>query len=416
MNTPDTYLLASETGSHISWLTEALQRQGRVEAVPMTPEALDERIAAVSPRAVFVDFCAPCTATATTLHRYLRRDWPAVAVLGLGTAAESATLLTALRTGVDDFVDMAAPSRDVPTTLAALLERRSAQAASARGRTVALLGALAALGTTTLAASLALLMQDATSRAALLDLGLPARDGLLYLDTQSTFSFVDGVHNLRRLDQTLLHTALAHHAGGAAVLPLPSSLAQVREISHADSAALIRRLNDFFDWQFIDLGGFTTIDFLAQTVAEADRTWVVCDQGIGSIVSTAGMLRELEARGIETQRFSLVVNKLDPAVALSARDIAARLRLPLAHVLPMRRTALLGAACRGEMLVRTTRNDPYTQAVTGMTKTLQRELATAGPGAAPAEAASSATPAPARPRAGFMTQIAGIAGRRAREN
>lgn len=405
MNIPDNYLFACENGARISWLIQALQRHGTVHAVAMTSQALDERIAASAPRAVFLDFSGAHAATSATLHQHLRRDWPALAVLGTGTADEPATLLAGLRAGVDDFIDMAAPPPDAENTLAALLERRSTQKAAVRGRTVALLGARAGLGTTTLAASLTLLMQDATSRAALLDLGLPARDGLLYLDTQSSFSFVDGVHNLRRLDQTLLHTAFAHHAGGAAVLPLPPSLTQIREISHADSAALIRRMADFFDYQFIDLGGFTTVDFIARTVAEADRTWVVCDQSIGAILSTANMLRELETRGIEVQRFSLVVNKIDPAVSLTARDIAARLRLPLAHVLPMRRTALLTAAGRGEMLVRTARNDPYTQAVLGMTKALQRELATPGanlgtnPGATPPDAPA------ASPWNSFMSQI-----------
>lgn len=401
MNTPDTYLFASENGARISWLVQALQRHGSVQPIAMTPQALDERIAASAPRAVFLDFSEAHAETSAMLHRHLRRDWPALAVLGTGTADDPATLLAGLRAGVDDFIDMAAPPPDAEATLAALLERRSAQKAAVRGSTIALLGARAGLGTTTLAASLALLMQDATSRAALLDLGLPARDGLLYLDTQSSFSFVDGVHNLRRLDQTLLHTAFAHHADGAAVLPLPPSLTQIREISHADSAALIRRLADFFDYQFIDLGGFTTVDFIARTVAEADRTWVICDQSIGAIVSTANMLRELETRGLEIQRFSLVVNKLDPAVSLTARDIAARLRLPLAHVLPMRRTALLAAAGRGEMLVRTARNDPYTQAVLGMAKALQRELSTSGK---PAGATQPNAPA-ASPWNSFMSQI-----------
>ena len=415
MNTPDTYLFASENGAHITWLVEALQRQGNVEPIAMTQLALDARIAASAPRAVFLDFSEAHAETAATLHRHLRRDWPALPVLGTGAATEPATLLAGLRAGVDDFIDMAAPPRDAGATLAALLDKRSSQQAAVRGRSVALLGARAGLGTTTLAASLTLLMQDATSRAALLDLGLPARDGLLYLDTQSSFSFVDGVHNLRRLDQTLLHTAFAHHAGGATVLPLPASLTQVREISHADSAALIRRLADFFDYQFIDLGGFTTIDFVARTVAEADRVWVMCDQSIGAIVSTANLLRDLGARGIETQRFALVVNKLDPAVSLSARDIAARLRLPLAHVLPMRRTALLGAATRGEMLVRTARGDPYTQAVVGIAKALQREFAATGSATGDASSAAGT----ASPWNSFMTQISGIASstrRRAKES
>jgi len=295
-------------------------------------------------------------------------------------------MLAALRAGVDDFVDMSAPPTDAINTLRKLLDRQSSMQSRARGCTLALLGARPGIGVTTLATSLSLMLNDQPSQpampphgrnarrgVALLDLGLPARDGLLYLDTQSGFSFVDGVRSLRRLDQTLLHTALAHHTSGVAVLPLPASLAQVREISHADSMALIKRLGDFFDFQIADLGGFSTLDFVAQTVKVAQHSWVVCDQSIGAIVSTANMLKELRTRGIDTDRLSLVVNKFDSHVGLPAKDIADRLELPLHHVLPARGTQLLAAASRGEMLVRTARSDAYSQAVAGLARGLNQQ-------------------------------------------
>ncbi|MDQ0014249.1 pilus assembly protein CpaE [Variovorax boronicumulans] len=383
----ETYLFASSDGGHVTWLTDALGRLGSVVVLEPDTKSVDERISLLGPVAVFIDFSPEQGPAATQLHRRLKRDWPALPVLATGMSTEPAAMLAALRAGVDDFIDMSAPSTEAVSTLRILLERRSTLQAGARGCTLALLGARAGLGTTTLATSLALTLTDllaqppvhtpgraARQGVALLDLGLPARDGLLYLDTQSGFSFVDGVRNLRRLDQTLLHTALAHHSSGVAVLPLPASLTQVREISHADSVGLIKRLADFFDFQIADFGGFSTVDFMAQTVREAHPTWVVCDQSIGAIVSTANLLKELRARGIETENLSLVVNKFDSHVGLSAKDIAERLELPLRHVLPARSAPLLAAASRGEMLVRTARNDPYSQAVSVLARGLHQEF------------------------------------------
>lgn len=426
--TGDTYLFASDNGPHISWLSMALQRRGTVVPVSMTSKALDERIAALNPQAVFLDFSVAQSAAATEVHQQLKRDWPELTLLATGSSIEPAAMLAALRAGVADFVDLAGSMTEVHATLDGLMQRRTAELARVRGRSVALLGARAGLGVTTLATNMALLMQEALARqphagggqspaiasfipsnspsrpavvepvrgVALLDLGLPARDGLLYLDTPSTFSFVDGVHNLRRLDPTLVQTAIARHASGTAILPLPASLAQVRDISHADSVTLIRRMADFFDYQIADLGGFTSTDFIAQSVQEADKTWVVCDQSIGSIVSTANLLRELQSRGLDPQRFFLVVNKFDSNVGISARDIAGRLGLPLAHTLPMRRTALLSAGGRGEVLARASRNDPYVVAVQGMVRALQREYG----------AIDTPVP-PESPWAQFMAQLTG---------
>ena len=382
----ETYLFASANGSHITWLTDALSHEGSVVVLSQDTKSIDERISLLGPVAVFIDFSPEQSAAAGELHQRLKRDWPTLPVLAAGVSSQPAAMLAALRAGVDDFIDISAAPAEAVSTLRALLEKRRSLPGGLRGSTLALLGARAGLGVTTLATSLALALHDQLAQAparppgrsgrhgvALLDLGLPARDGLLYLNAQSSFSFVDGVRNLRRLDQTLLHTALAHHASGVAVLPLPANLAQVREISHADSVTLIRRLADFFDFQIADLGGFSTIDFMAQTVREAQNTWVVCDQSIGAIVSTANMLKELRARNVEIERLMLVVNKFDRHVGLSAKDIAERLELPLQHVLPDRGTQLLAAGCRGEMLVRTARNDPYAQAVGGLARTLHQE-------------------------------------------
>lgn len=383
----ETYLFASSNGGHVTWLTDALARLGSVVVLGPDTKSIDERIALLGPVAVFIDFSLDQSEVAGPLHQRLKRDWPALPVLAIGASTEPAAMLAALRAGVDDFIDMSAPSTEAVSTLRTLLERRSTLQVGTRGCTLALLGARAGLGVTTLATSLALTLNDLPVQAAargparaarhgvaLLDLGLPARDGLLYLDTQSGFSFVDGVRNLRRLDQTLLHTALAHHSSGVAVLPLPASLAQIREISHADSVALIKRLTDFFDFQIADLGGFSTVDFMAHTVREAQRTWVVCDQSIGAIVSTANLLKDLRAREIDTSHLSLVVNKFDNHVGLSAKDIAERLELPLHQVLPARSAPLLAAASRGEMLVRTARNDPYSQAVAVLARGLHQEF------------------------------------------
>jgi pilus assembly protein CpaE len=103
---------------------------------------------------------------------------------------------------------------------------------------------------------------------------------------------------------------------------------------------------------------------------EADQIWVVCDQSIGGIVSTAAMLRELREHDVSMQRVSLVVNRFEPFVNLPALDIANQLGLPLAHVLPARATALLAASCQGQLIARTARNDPYMQAVGQMARGL----------------------------------------------
>ncbi|MDA7418174.1 histidine kinase [Xenophilus arseniciresistens] len=392
---PQRYLLLSQAEPHVQWLERTLWEQGRV--LPLRSEAaveaLDAQIARQRPQALFLDFCTSGPAM-QAMPKALERQWPALPVIGLGRAGDPSSMLAALRAGVHDFVDMDASADEAQAVLAAVLARRPAHRAHARGQTVALLGARSGLGVSTLAASLSLVLQGAAGGkaaaaeaqeddevpqgVALLDLGLPVRDSLLYLDSESSFSFVDGVRNLRRLDRTLVHSALARHASGVSVLPLPAALTQMREVSHAESVSLIQRLDDFFSYRVVDLGGFAPLEFMAQVARAADHVWVVCDQSLGGVVSTAAMLRELGTRALPPERMKLVINQFDRQAGLGAQDIAQRLGLTLAHVVPARRAALLAAASRGEMLVTSARNDVYTQAVQAMARSLMQGEAAGG--------------------------------------
>lgn len=385
-----TYVLASLEPQQARRLATVIGDDALVEQVALDPAMLAARVAMLGPVAVFVDFSGASLQPAAAAVLAVRQAHPGLPVLGLGLASEPAGTLAALRAGVDDFIDVAATPQETAQVMRTLAARR-APAPGLRGQLAVLLGGRPGLGVSTLAVNLAVLLHQSRSlplpaerrEVALLDLGLPVGDGLLYLDAPGDFSFVEAVRNLRRFDQTLVQTALIRQRQGVAVLPLPTDLAQLRDISHADSVALIRRLRDFFDVQVADFGGFSNQDFLAQVLrgAECDKVWVVCDQGIASMVSTAQLLSDLRERGVDTRGFGLVVNKFDPQVGLAAGDIAERLQLGLEAVLPARGTALLKAAIQGATLANLARHDPYVQAVDGLAARLlpgRRDAAAGG--------------------------------------
>ncbi|WP_372659734.1 histidine kinase, partial [Hydrogenophaga sp.] len=350
------YLYASPNSDNIRWMTGALADTGLVVALERNESVVAEGVATHQPQCVFLDYSdqGPWTCDGS-ITRSIRKNWPHVLVIATGDAGDTNSMIAALRNGVDDFVFVNSEPESVKSAIDVLVSRRKSEQVEVRGQTLALLGARAGMGVSTLASNLAIALQDACGFApgqvqhpapqgvALLDLGLPARDSLLYLGQQSSFSFVEGVKNLQRLDRTLLQTALAHDSNGTAILPLPASLSEIKGISYSESVSLIRRMADFYDFLITDLGGFGLNDIVAQTVRDADKVWVVCDQSMGGIVSTAQLLRVLQERGLDIQRFRLIVNKFNPNIHLPAEDVASRLGVALGHVIPERSTALLTA-------------------------------------------------------------------------
>jgi pilus assembly protein CpaE len=384
----DFFVFASLADEHVHWLSETLVAAGAVEAVTLDPAMLMQRIAALNPSLVFIDFSGGRAAAASAAASSVRTAYPSLQIVAIGSMVEPESALAALRAGVRDFIDLSAPAVDALRITRQVIDNL-VEPVSRHGHVVALLGARVGMGVSTLAANLSVMLQrrDAEQgrQSAMLDLGLPAGDGSLLLNTRSEFHFVEAVRNLRRFDQTFVSTALSHHSSGLALTTLPPNLAEMREVSYSSSISLLNRLRAFFDQQIIDLGGFTNSEFIAHVVQSADETWLLCDQGVASIVSAVGVLDGLREEGVEVADVRLIVNKFEPDLGLAAAQIAQRLEIGLLATLPDRRVALGQTVNQGQLLAEVSPRDPYIRAL----EPLVERLGGAAPGAAQARGKSA---------------------------
>ncbi|MDR3067038.1 MULTISPECIES: AAA family ATPase [Comamonas] len=410
-------VLVTQSSSHAFWLAGALGSDAEVIPVAGDLATLHTAISASGLGVVVVDFSAPMTEAAIALVGDLRASFPGVVIMGSGSASEPASMRAALRCGVAEFIDWDASEAEANAAIRHQMHARSQLPAAvalepqAQGFSLPLLGARVGMGVTTLATHLAVMFQEMhaydvrgsknrkqvarpfgasqlpleeSAHAALLDLGLPARDGLLYLGIAGDFSFVDAVQNTRRLDATLIESAFAKHSTGTVTLAWPSDLGTLREVSPAAAAGVVSTLKSLLGVQVIDLGGMVQADFLAPLLRESGQGWVVCDQSLGGIVSTAQMLKELDAKGVNRGTLKLVLNRFNAQAGLPAKEVAQRLGLELLHVVPDRSTVLLSAASCGQLLSQSLRGDPYVTCVRSMARALLSGAVAADKVAAPA--------------------------------
>ncbi|XGB21136.1 histidine kinase [Comamonas thiooxydans] len=410
-------VLVTQSSSHAFWLASALGSDAEVIPVAGDLATLHTAISASGLGVVVVDFSAPMTDAAVALVSDLRSSFPGVVIMGSGSAAEPTSMRAALRCGVVEFIDWDASEGEANAAIRHQMHARSQLPAAValepqtKGFSLPLLGARVGMGVTTLATHLAVMFQEMHAydvrgtknrkqvarpfgasqlpleefaHAALLDLGLPARDGLLYLGIAGDFSFVDAVQNTRRLDATLIESAFAKHSTGTVTLAWPSDLGMLREVSPAAAAGVVNTLKSLLGVQVIDLGGMAQADFLAPLLRESGQGWVVCDQSLGGIVSTAQMLKELDAKGVNRGTLKLVLNRFNAQAGLPAKEVAQRLGLELLHVVPDRSTVLLNAASCGQLLSQSLRGDPYVTCVRSMARALLSGALAADKVAAPA--------------------------------
>lgn len=398
------FLFCSAHAGHGQWLSAALSEEGAVLQEADRPAQLQQRIGDLDPQVVLLDFSGEPTghtddspdggiAAATELAHMLKRVAPKLPLVAVGSTVRADGMKAAIRAGVHDFIDMHSTHEEALEVIRRVVEQTptvNVASPQRHGRFVVLLGARIGVGCSTLAAHVSQLGQELsvgghpekTAKAAkaanhkddkfdasllghvaLLDLGLPAGDGMLYLNTQSQFSFAEAVQNLRRFDETLVHTAVSHAPSGLAVLPLPLDLGDMRSVAAADALALTDRLRAFFDLIVADLGGFSNPAFVASLVRAADEVWLVVDQSVGAIVSLASLLRDLEEKSVERDHLHLVLNRYDPRYGMAADQIAKRFDVPLLATLPDRPLAMLSATNQGKLILDTARGDPYVRAL-----------------------------------------------------
>ena len=376
----DHFVCASARAEHVQWLAQSLVSTGAVEASPLDGASLSQRIGVLNPALVFIDFSGDCEAASTAVAA-VRAAHPSIPVVALGSVSQPESALAALRAGVRDFVDFSAPADEALRITRVLLDKVG-EPASRHGKVTALLGARAGMGVSTLAANLSVLTQrrpaEPARATALLDLGLPAGDGALFLNTRCEFHFVEAVRNLRRIDRTFVTTALARHPSGVALTTLPQNLADLRDVATASCSGLLNRLRAFFDNQIVDLGGFSNRDFIGQVVNLADEAWLVCDQGVASVVSAVELLDGLRDAGAVTDRIRLVVNQFDADLGMLPAQIAERLNLPLVATLPSRRVPIGHAANQGKLIAEIAERDPYVRALGPLVDRLAGEATSRG--------------------------------------
>ncbi|GJG94488.1 pilus assembly protein [Cupriavidus pauculus] len=364
----DAFLLNTTRENLRQWLGHALGDIGTLVTEAGAQEVFVERIGDLRPGLVFLDFSAPQAEASARLAEQVARLFPQLPLVAVGNAAEPAAMLAALRAGVRDFIDLRGAPEQATNAVRRLMVPRAQVRAVAplhrHGKIVALLGARQGVGVTSLAVNLAATVrQREDAEVLLLDLGLPARDGALHMNIAPEFHFVEAVRNLRRFDQVFVDTALARHANGVAVLPLPATLSELRDVSFSDALALMERLRAFFDLQVIDLGGFSNAEFMSQIVKAADAVALVTEQSVGAIVSATEVVQELKRREIERADLHLLISRFDAELNVDTAQIAERIGVASVGTLPDRRAALVQAANRGAVLADDVPADPYVRAV-----------------------------------------------------
>jgi pilus assembly protein CpaE len=253
-----------------------------------------------------------------------------VAILAFSSATDPDLMLRAMRAGCTEFLGRPFDSDEFMETLTRFDGRWSvAMGIPANvGKCLSFFGAKGGVGTTTLAAHLAMfLVRDFKKKVLLIDNHPQLGHVSLYLGMDgSNHHFYDLVQNVSRLDQELLRGFIATHSSGLDVLSSPDVYGG---IWHTDTESVERTLEFLatqYDFVLLDCeASFEDINLAIIHLS----TWVylVATPEIGAIRDLSRYVDGLIQNEQATEKLQVVINRYSSHEAVTIEQIEKAVRL-----------------------------------------------------------------------------------------
>ena len=255
--------------------------------------------------------------------------FPEAAVFATGPSVSADFVIQVIRAGAVEFLRRPVQRDDLSAALEKLLRRsRPSQAPARSGRITSVFSTKGGLGVTTLATNVAVcLAERSPGGTVLIDLDTRQSDVATFLNLRPTYSVLDALENLERLDESFLHGLLVKHPSGLLVLPGPTRIERT-QFSAEQVQAVLEIIRSHFDHVVLDLRH----DFDPGTIAalEASSTILyLTSLTVSALRSGSAGLAALRHLGLNLQRVKVVVMRDGTGEDVTLKHAQEALGLPV---------------------------------------------------------------------------------------
>jgi pilus assembly protein CpaE len=246
------------------------------------------------------------------------------------------TILKAMRSGAEEFLTQPLQWPDVLNSLQTIRKKITLQTAKSteQGRFVTVFSSKGGVGTTTVATNLAVaLAADKRRSVCLVDLVLQFGSVTSFLNLEASYTIVDFVKNLKRIDPLFLDGSLVKHMSGVRVLAEPFHAEDAARIETADIDQTLEALVQAFNCVVIDTPKeFDETTFLA--LDKAHLILLVTEMDVPSLKSAHRALELFDRMGIYQKKIRLVLNRHVKSKYMSLESVEQTLGVKVFWTLP----------------------------------------------------------------------------------
>lgn len=356
-----------------------------------------EMVRDLKPLVALVDYNLP-DMNGINLTEVLHREYPTTQVILISQDNYTDIVLQAIRAGACDFIthdvsvkeltdvlkrgaklaqqDRAKPPFGVGPTIP---EKPLATPGKPVGKIITIYSAKGGIGTTTIAANLALtLMEDnKDKRVVLVDGSMQYGDIHLMFNELGQVSVMDLVPRVMDLDRELVESVMIfNRLTGVYILPAPPRPEFAEKITGESFARILEFLRRYFDYVLINTNSYISDSVLA-SLDGGDAVVLVTAQSINAIRNTRLFLDLWNAFGMTKDRIELVLNRYDPESPITVDRVGERLKFQVNTVLPEDTGAARKADALGQPIFKSSRDSAFAKAMISLSDRIKQRLESA---------------------------------------
>jgi pilus assembly protein CpaE len=280
------------------------------------------------------------------------------------------TILRAMRSGAEEFLPQPFNWNEVLKSFDAIRKKidvhTSVSKGNERGHILAISSNKGGVGSTTAATNLAACLVAQKKSVCLVDLVLQFGSVTSFLNIDASYTILDLVKNLKRIDPLFLDGSLVKHASGIRVLAEPFYAEDARRITPADIDEILDVLAQSFDFVVVDTPKEFD-DMLALVLDKANLILFITEMDVPSLKSAHRALELFERMGIYEKKIRLILNRYVKSKLMTLESVEKALGVKVFWTLPNNYPVAIAAVNQGLSLQECDARSDIAKSYSGLT-------------------------------------------------